>query len=66
MEDQKTYRCLVKTGHVGSGKYFERCIYIKAANMLEALRIAKHSGGVKKGHYLQSGASVLSVESVIN
>ena len=61
---KRTYRCLVKGGHVGSGKYCERYIYIRANDVLEAMKIAKYAGGVKKGHFLQNGGSVLSVECV--
>jgi hypothetical protein len=61
---RQTYRCLVKGGHVGSGKYVDRYVIVKARNVLEALTIAKRIGGVKKGHFLRNGASVLSIQTV--
>lgn len=62
----QTYRCLVKGGHVGSGKYIERYVYVQARNVIEALAMAKRAGGVKKGHFLRSGASVLSIQTVVS
>jgi hypothetical protein len=59
-----TYRCLVKGGHVGSGKYLERYIYIQARSVIEALELAKRARGVKKGHFLRNGASVLSIQAI--
>lgn len=56
------YRCLVKQGHCGSGRYIERAILVNAKTTLEALDKAKRVGGVKKGRLLRTGASVLSVE----
>jgi len=55
------YRCLVKYGHAGSGKYTERMIYIRAKSVTEALNKAKHFSGVKKGNLFRTGASVLTV-----
>ncbi len=60
----RVYRCLVKGGHVGSGKYYERMIYIQANNILEAMNLAKVAGGVKKGHFLRNGGAILTVEPV--
>jgi hypothetical protein len=59
---KKQYRCIVKLGHVGSGKYFEHLIYVQAETMAEALEVAENYKGVKKGHFLKSSASVLQVE----
>ena len=61
---RQTYRCLVKGGHVGSGKYVDRYVIVKAQDVIEALAIAKRIGGVKKGHFLRNGASVLSIQTV--
>lgn len=55
------YRCLVKFGHAGSGKYVERQIYVKAHNIMEALDRAKRRRGVKKGNMFRNGASVLKI-----
>jgi hypothetical protein len=59
------YRCLVKCGHVGSGKYTERAIFVKARNATEAFHKAKHHGGVKKGCLFRNGASVLTVDKAV-
>jgi hypothetical protein len=59
---KKQFRCIVKLGHVGSGKYLEQQIFVQAETMAEALEVAKNYKGVKKGHYLRSSASVLHVE----
>lgn len=56
------FRCLVKCGHVGSGKYYERMVYVRARNTTDALNKVKHYRGVKKGNLLRSGASVLTIE----
>ena len=61
---ERLYRCLVKGGHVGSGKYIERYVYIRARNVIEAMGRAKHAKGVKKGHFLRNGASVLSIQMI--
>ncbi len=55
------YRCLVKCGHVGSGKYVERKIYVRAKTTTDALNKVKHYKGVKKGNLLKNGASVLTI-----
>ncbi len=55
------YRCVVKFGHAGSGKYVEKPIYVRAHNITEALDRAKRFRGVKKGYLFRSGASVLSI-----
>lgn len=56
------YRCLVKNGHCGSGKYLERSVLVRAKSTVDAMRKAKRLGGVKKGRFLRTGGSVLSVE----
>ena len=56
------YRCLVKNGHCGSGRYRERSVFVRANSTVEALEKAKRLSGVKKGQHLRSGRSVLSVE----
>lgn len=62
--DLHTYRCIVKMGHLGSGKSSDKAIYVKASSVIEAMRLAKSRGGVKKGHHFKSGASVLNVVRV--
>jgi hypothetical protein len=57
-----TYRCVVKMGHTGCGKYQERTIHVKARDILDALTKAKNWRGVKKGNLLNTGASVLVVQ----
>jgi hypothetical protein len=59
-----TYRCIVKFGHVGSGKASERAIYVRAPSVPEAMSIAKRHRGVKKGRHFRSGSSVLAVMRV--
>lgn len=56
------YRCVVKNGHAGTGRYTERSILVRARSVLEAMDKAKRRGGVKKGHLFQSGGSILSIE----
>ncbi|MCX7919706.1 MAG: hypothetical protein N3A72_08925 [bacterium] len=56
------YHCLVKGGHVGSGRYVERKLLIRANNILEAMQKAKGFAGVKKGHCYKNGTSVLHVK----
>lgn len=56
------YICVVKNGHAGSGKFTERSILVRAKSTFDAMKKAKHFRGVKKGHLLHSGASVLRVE----
>lgn len=56
-----TYECIVRMGHFGAGRSWERPVRVRADNALEAMRRAKNLPGVKKGHLQHSGASVLSV-----
>lgn len=56
------FRCLVKQGHCGSGRYTERAVMIRAKSAIEAYEKAKRIGGVKKGHLMRSGGSILAVE----
>lgn len=56
------YRCLVKNGHAGSGRYTERAVMVRARSVLDAMDKAKRLRGVKKGRQYRSGASVISVE----
>ena len=58
----KLYRCIVKMGHAGSGKYLERAIFVWARNAGDAMNKAKHYRGVKKGAMMRSGGSVIAVE----
>lgn len=55
------YKCVVKYGHNGSGKYLERALYIKARNIIEAMSLAKTHRGVKKGNLQRTGASILYI-----
>jgi len=57
-----TFRCLVKNGHCGSGKYTERTVFVEARSTFDAMQKAKRLSGVKKGRLLRTGGSVLSVE----
>jgi len=61
-----TYECIVKTGHTGAGNCFEKKIYVKADNILDAMKKAKLKGGVKKGFSNLSGQSILNIKSVNN
>jgi len=55
------YKCIVKFGHAGSGKYVAKPIFIRAHNITEAMDRAKRFGGVKKGSLFRNGGSVLQV-----
>lgn len=55
------YKCIVKFGHAGSGKYVAKPIYIRAHNIAEALDRVKRFRGVKKGSLLRNGSSVLQI-----
>lgn len=55
------FRCTVKFGHVGSGRFVERYLWVRARNASEALNKAKRFPGVKKGQHYRSGRSVLEV-----
>lgn len=59
-----TYECTVKGGHVGSGRYEERRLVVRAPSILDAFRLAKRLPGVKKGRQRFSGASVLKVVQI--
>jgi UDP-N-acetylenolpyruvoylglucosamine reductase len=58
------FECLVRMGHAGAGRSWDRVVRVRADNALEAMRRAKGLPGVKKGHALTSGNSVLSVAMV--
>lgn len=55
------YKCIVKFGHAGSGKYVAKPIYIRAHNIAEALDRVKRFRGVKKGNSFRNGSSVLQI-----
>lgn len=55
------FECVVRMGHWGAGRSWERPVRVRADSALEAMRRAKNLPGVKKGHLRMSGASVLSV-----
>ncbi len=55
------YKCVVKFGHAGSGKYVARPIFVRAHSITEAMDRAKRFSGVKKGNLFRSGASVLQI-----
>ena len=59
---QVLYRCIVKNGHAGSGQHVERTIMVRAKSVLDAMNKAKRTPGVKKGHLMRNGGSVLRVE----
>jgi hypothetical protein len=61
MELTHIYKCIVKFGHAGSGKYVAKPIYIRAHDIAEAMDRAKRFRGVKKGNLFRSGASVLQI-----
>jgi hypothetical protein len=58
------FRCLVKYGHNGSGRYVERAVLVRARDATHAFLKAKRLRGVKKGYQMRSGASVLAVTRV--
>ena len=58
------FDCLVRMGHMGAGRSWERNIRVRADNALQAMRVAKTLPGVKKGALRFNGASVLSVALV--
>jgi hypothetical protein len=58
------FRCIVKYGHAGSGKYTERSYYVWATDLLDAMSKVKTFSGVKKGNLFRTGGSVLQVERV--
>jgi hypothetical protein len=62
----KLYRCIVKCGHAGSGKYTERSVYVRASNIMDAMAKAKNFRGVKKGNLFKTGASVLTISPTTN
>ncbi|MCD6385013.1 hypothetical protein J7M23_04470 [Candidatus Sumerlaeota bacterium] len=55
------YKCIVKYGHIGSGKYIEKALYVRANNIIEAMAKAKLMRGVKKGNLKKTGGSILAV-----
>ena len=59
-----TYQCTVKTGHTGAGNNGEKVIYVFAKDIMEAMNIAMHKGGVKKGRSNFAGQNVLDIRKV--
>jgi hypothetical protein len=59
-----TYDCLVRFGHMGAGRCWERHVRVQAFDVLDAMRRAKNLPGAKKGRERFSGASVLKVQAV--
>jgi hypothetical protein len=59
-----TFDCLVRFGHMGAGRAWERHVRIQAFDAVDAMRRAKSLPGVKKGRERFSGASVLRVQPV--
>ncbi len=55
---------VIRYGHIGAGRAWERHVRIQAWDALDALRRAKGLPGVKKGREFTSGASVLRVQPV--
>jgi len=62
--NMRTFKCILKYGHAGSGKFVERSVYIKARTILDALYKAKHKKGVKKGNALKNGTSILAITEI--
>ena len=60
----RTFKCILKYGHAGSGQYVERSVYVKARTILDALYKAKHKKGVKKGNALKNGTSILAITEI--
>ncbi len=60
----RVYKCVVKYGHAGSGKYVEKSVFVKARSILDALNKAKHRKGVKKGNALKNGTSILAITEI--
>jgi len=58
------FECVVKKGHTGAGNFSENKIYVHARDILEAMNIAKHKGGVKKGRSNSSGQAVVSIKAI--
>lgn len=58
----KKYRCTVKMGHMGSGRFIDGVVEVNAHSAIEAMEMAKSRKGVKKGRLFQNGESVLKVE----
>ena len=56
------FECTMKYGHMGSGRFWERSVRVRADNILQAMKRAKNQPGVKKGGQKASGGSVLKVE----
>ena len=61
-----TFECVVKTGHIGAGKHFDKKIIIDADNIIDAMNKAKIKGGVKKGRANTSGQSILEIKKINN
>ena len=59
-----TFDCVIRYGHMGAGRAWERHVRIQAYDVLDAMRRAKSLPGVKKGREFTSGASVLRVQPV--
>ena len=55
------YKCIVKYGHIGSGKYIEKALFVRARSVTEAMSKAKSMRGVKKGNLKRTGGSILAV-----
>ena len=58
------FECVLKCGHVGSGKSAEKSVRIRANNIMQAMRRAKTLPGVKKGALLHSGGSVMRISMI--
>ncbi len=61
-----TFECVVKAGHIGAGKHFDKKIIINANNILDAMNKAKTIGGVKKGKANNSAQSILEIKKISN
>ncbi len=66
MEAKMTFECVVKTGHIGAGKHYDKRIIINAADILDAMNKAKSKAGVKKGKSNLFGQSILEIKKINN
>jgi hypothetical protein len=58
---RKNFHCIMKFGHVGSGKYVDKAFCIQAESLMEAYEKAKSKKGVKKGRMQLNGESVIFI-----
>lgn len=61
-----TFECIVKKGHVGAGKHFDKKVIINADNIIDAMNKIKIKAGVKKGKANNSCQNILEIKKIIN